>query len=310
MCGKGLFCDPLGDTPLLRHLSGMTQQGSIPQWVNCDVEKAWLLKSSMMKTFSDVEKMRWTMPHQARKKSETGFYHVVPKGIADQLIFQDGADRELYLKLLAEAKEEYQIILHAYVLMSNHTHLLVQDPNDALGDAMKYVHERYGMYYSGKIGRTGGIFRKPYWSEAIGTDAHFLCAVRYIHANPAAAGICAASSYDYSSAKDYLGRKGIADTGMALDMLGGREGFIEWSQSAKSTFHAFPGSKLTGHLSDSEALVICQAIMRCANTSLVGASADERAMTVRMLNERGLNVSQMARITGLGRSTVQRDLRR
>ena len=250
------------------------------------------------------------MPHQARKKSESGFYHVVPKGIADQLVFQDDADRKLYLELLAEAKEEHHLLLHAYVLMSNHTHLLIEDPKNELADAMKFVHERYAMHYAEKIGRTGGIFRKPYWSEPVDTDNHLICAVRYIHANPAAAGICAASAYDYSSAKDYLGREGITDTQMVLEMLGGREGFIDWSQAAKSTFHAFPGSRLTGHLSDSEATTICQAILQRSNTSLAGVPSAERVEMVKLLYERGLGVSQIARATGLGRRTVQRDLAR
>ena len=145
------------------------------------------------------------MPKAARVKSASGYYHVVPKGIADQLIFENDLDRNMYLELLRKAKVETGVKLHAYCLMSNHVHLVVEDEHDKLSEFMKYVTERYAMYYAQQIGRTGGIFRKPFWSEPIESDEYLLCAVRYVHANPAAAGICPASQYEWSSAKDYLG---------------------------------------------------------------------------------------------------------
>ena len=91
------------------------------------------------------------MPHSARKKSESGYYHVVPKGIADQIIFEDDEDRALYVELLRKAKAETGIRLHAYCLMSNHTHLVIEDEHDRLAEAMKYLHERYAMHYAEKM---------------------------------------------------------------------------------------------------------------------------------------------------------------
>ena len=246
------------------------------------------------------------MPHAARRKSASGYYHVVPKGINDHVIFEDDEDRSLYVDFLGVAKRCYGVVIHAYCLMSNHTHLVLEDPHDHLSDFMKFVDERYGTYVAEKTGRTGGILRKPYWSEPIETDGYLLCAVRYVHANPAAAGICPASVYRWSSAKDYLGREGIADVQTVLTMLDGKEGFIEWSRAGNSTALPFPGSKLRAHLSDDEAGAILKAILGSDEKSLMRMDVRERTPILSMLRERGFTTRQLARITGLGTGEINR----
>ena len=241
------------------------------------------------------------MPKAARVKSASGYYHVVPKGIADQLIFEDDLDRSMYLELLRKAKAEVGIKLHAYCLMSNHVHLVVEDEHDMLSEFMKYVTERYAMYYAKQIGRTGGVFRKPFWSEPIESDEHLLSAVRYVHANPAAAGICPASAYEWSSAKDYLGRETeITDTETVLDMLGGRDGFIEFSKPSHTTATPFLGSSLTNHLSDAEALTIAKAVLGDTGINLAACDRGVQSAGIVELVQRGLSVPQIARITGVG----------
>lgn len=253
---------------------------------------------------------RSAMPRTPRKRSASGYHHVVPKGIAGQTIFGDDHDRKLYLKWLAEATTESGIILHAYCLMSNHVHLAIEDPSEKLSEAMKYVHERYGMYYSEKIDRHDGIFRKPFWSEPIEDDGRLLCTVRYIHANPAAAGICRASAWPWSSVGDYLGKDdpanggpavpGLAETGVALDLLGGRKGFIEWSMPAKSTALPFTDSKLKKHLTDDEAIRVAADIL--GHDSRKGCTIDE----AELLLARGFSIAQIERISGISRYRLRK----
>ena len=246
------------------------------------------------------------MPHIARQVSASGYYHVVPKGIADQLIFEDDMDRSLYLELLRKAKAETGIKVHAYCLMSNHVHLVVEDEHGKLSEAMKYLTERYAMHFAGQTGRTGGVFRKPFWSEPIESDEHLLCAVRYVHANPAAAGICAASAYEWSSAKDYLGRESeITNPDMVLGMLGGQEGFVEFSQLANATALPFPGSMLSNHLSDDEALAIAKGILGPGGVNLAACDKEARHAGIRLLSERGFSIPQIARITGVSKATCR-----
>lgn len=184
------------------------------------------------------------MPHGARRISDSGYYHVVPKGINEQIIFEDNEDRKLYLQLMSQAKDNTKMNIHAYCLMSNHVHLVLEDQNRKLSAFIKYIHERYGTAYSKKYERVGGVFAKTCWSEPIESDEYLLCAVRYVHANPANAGICKAAAYEWSSAKDYLGRSGITDTAMVLGMCGGVQGFVQFSQPSNGTYLPFPTSKL------------------------------------------------------------------
>ena len=247
------------------------------------------------------------MPHTSRKLSESGYYHVVPKGVNGRLIFENDADRSTYVSLLSEANDRFSVLLHAYCLMSNHVHLVLEDTKGELADYMKLVHEQYGTYFSDKIECVDGVFRKPFWSEPIETDEYLLCAVRYVHANPAAAEICPASAYDWSSAKDYLGRKGIAHTNMVLDMCDGVDGFIRFSQPDKSTAKPFPGSRLRAHLTDDETAWIAHAVLG-GSCDLTSADKEAREWAVATLSKRGFAISQISRITGLSRSEVYRRL--
>lgn len=248
------------------------------------------------------------MPHGARKVSESGYYHVVPKGINGRIIFEDDADRGLYLSLLSRAKDEYGVRLPAYCLMSNHVHLILDTIDADLGAYIKYVHERYGMAHALKYGHVGGVFAKTCWSEPIETDEYLLCAVRYVHANPANAGICPASAYEWSSAKDYLGRSGIADTGTVLDMLGGRTGFIEFSKPQNGTLFPFRTSSLRNHLSDDEAARVAKGILGFDPRELAAMEPGRRNQALAVLGRHGFTRNLMMRLTGLGRRTVQRCL--
>lgn len=247
------------------------------------------------------------MPHHARKKSESGYYHVVPKGVANQVIFEDDDDRGYYQYLLADAKRKTHVKIHAYCLMSNHVHLVIEDVDDSLSPFMKSVHVRYGMYFSNKAERRGGVFRKPYWSEPIETEPYLLDAVRYVHANPAAAGLCKASDYEWSSAKDYLGRDGLADVDTVLGMLGGQDGFVEFSKQVPIPAKAFPGSLLRAHLSDDEVVRVVKAALgeeECRD--ILKKTPEERKALVGRLFDCGLTVRQIVRATGLGYNVVQR----
>lgn len=245
-----------------------------------------------------------SMPHGARRRSESGYYHVVSKGINGQDIFECDADRQLYVRLLAKAKDKTGILIHAYCLMSNHVHLVLEDRTQRLADFVKYVHERYGAIFSQQYGRIGGVFSKLYWSEPIETDEYLLCAVRYVHANPANAGICRAAAYEWSSAKDYLGRKGIVHTAMVLDMCGGVEGFIRFSQPQNTTLLPFPGSGLKRHVTDDEARIVAEKILGYSPGKLATKDKAERNQGIALLKQRGFWEQLIVRLTGISRYAI------
>lgn len=124
------------------------------------------------------------MPRQARKKSESGIYHIMLRGINKQQIFEDDEDCQKYLQILKECKAVSEFKLFAYCLMGNHIHLLIQLGKEPIDLIFKRIGSRYVYWYNLKYRRTGHLFQDRYKSEPVEADSYFLTVVRYIHQNP------------------------------------------------------------------------------------------------------------------------------
>ena len=249
------------------------------------------------------------MPHTQRKRGESGFYHVVAKGDGAQIIFESDKDRCVYVDILAEAVKEHGVVLHAYCLMSNHVHLLVQDDKQALSAFMKQLSENYARYFGKVTGRVGRVFQRPFWSEPIETDAYFLCALRYIHANPEPAGICSARDYQWSSYQAHLSDSSFVEVGFTRELLGGVRQFEAFSASGGSYARAFKGSKLARHLSADELSSIAVELLgREVLNSLRTMTPECRGPIIELLRERGFSESEISRVAGIGIASVRRSL--
>ena len=127
--------------------------------------------------------------------------HVVQRGNNRQPVFFEDADRLAYLTWLAEAATRYRCAVHAYVLMTNHIHLLTTPAQaGAVGRMMQYVGRRYVPYVNRVHGRTGTLWEGRYRACLIHADGYLLICHRYIELNPVAAGIVAGpGDYRWSS---------------------------------------------------------------------------------------------------------------
>ena len=143
------------------------------------------------------------MPRVARARSESGFYHVVAKGNGGQDLFEDASDYRAFLELVAAAAEKCDVLVHAYCLMSNHVHLLLEDQGGRLSEFMKSLVTGYAMRFNAKASHIGHVFQQRFKSQPVEDEAHLLQAVRYIHNNPAKAGMCPADEYPWSSYHEY-----------------------------------------------------------------------------------------------------------
>ena len=160
------------------------------------------------------------MPRQARKKSESGIYHVMLRGINGQLIFEDKQDKEKFLLTLKTYKAISEYKIFAYCLMSNHIHLLLKVEKEDLDLVIKRIAGSYVYWYNWKYKRRGHLFQDRFKSEPVEDDAYFLTVVRYIHQNPLKSGICKkVGNYEYSSYKEYIENSNITDTEFCLEMM-------------------------------------------------------------------------------------------
>ncbi len=125
------------------------------------------------------------MVRKPRIEFPGAFYHVVSRGNQRQKIFHDKADHLAYLERLEHYRNKYQILLYAYVLMSNHFHLLVETQNAPISKFMHGLQFTYAQYFNKKYSKIGHLFQGHYKAILCDRDAYLLELVRYIHLNPA-----------------------------------------------------------------------------------------------------------------------------
>jgi REP element-mobilizing transposase RayT len=121
----------------------------------------------------------------ARRKSESGIYHVVLRGINRQTIFADDEDHEKFIQILSECKKISGYSLYGYCLMGNHVHLLIKEETEDLGKIMKRIGVRYVYWFNRKYGRSGHLFQDRFKSEPVDDDGYFMTVLEYITSKPA-----------------------------------------------------------------------------------------------------------------------------
>ena len=114
------------------------------------------------------------MPRSARKKSSSGIYHVILRGINKQRIFEDDEDNLYFLEKLKTYKDISGYELYAYCLMSNHLHLLIKEGGDSLSIAFRRIGASFVYWYNRKYSRSGHLFQDRFKSEPVETDEYFL----------------------------------------------------------------------------------------------------------------------------------------
>ena len=136
-------------------------------------------------------------------------HHVIQRGNNRQAIFTSPADYQTLLDLLRINAEKFGVAIHAWVLMTNHFHLLATPQTaDALPQMMQAVGRSYVRYFNDLQGRTGTLWEGRYKSTLIQTDRYLLACMAYIDLNPVRAGLVAqAADYAWSSHGHYIGRK-------------------------------------------------------------------------------------------------------
>jgi putative transposase len=138
--------------------------------------------------------------------------HVVQRGNDRQRCFLVDGDYEMYLRTLREGAVLHGVQVHAYVLMTNHVHLLVAAKAEAaVSRLMQSIGARYVRYFNRRHERTGTLWEGRYKSCLVASDQHLLAACRYIDLNPVRAGIVRhPGEYRWSSYRTLVGARNDA----------------------------------------------------------------------------------------------------
>jgi putative transposase len=142
-----------------------------------------------------------SMPRRARLAVAGIPWHIIQRGNNRTACFYSAQDYRLYLQVLSEQATKYGCKIHAYVLMTNHVHLLLT-PEKATGPSlmMKNLGQRYVQYINKTYRRTGTLWEGRFKSCLAQEEDYVLVCYRYIEMNPVRAGMVESpGEYPWSS---------------------------------------------------------------------------------------------------------------
>jgi len=174
------------------------------------------------------------MARPLRIQYEGALYHITCRGNERRDIFKDDDDRREFLSILKKSLAIYSVKLFAYVLMTNHFHLLAETPLGNLSEFMRHFNITYTGYLNRRHGRVGHLYQGRYKSTLVDKEAYLSVLSRYVHLNPVRVRAVAKRSkdkrrkylntYSWSSLPGYLDNKKRAvfvDYSMVLAEYGG-----------------------------------------------------------------------------------------
>lgn len=134
-------------------------------------------------------------------------YHITSRGNERKKIYLDEEDKIKFLETLQDYHARYAILIHSYVLMDNHYHLILETPKGNLLKVMHGINGGYTAYFNRKYKRSGHLFQGRYKGIVVDKDNYLVELSRYVHLNPVRAEITARpEQYRWSSYPGYIGK--------------------------------------------------------------------------------------------------------
>jgi REP element-mobilizing transposase RayT len=248
------------------------------------------------------------MPRTKRRKSRTGIYHILLRGINKQHIFEDASDYRVFLDLLAKTKELSAFSLYAYCLMGNHVHLIIKEGQEPLSQIFKRLGASYAYRYNKKYERSGHLFQDRFKSEPVESDEYFMTVLTYLYQNPVKAGICEnAGEYEWSSFR-LIGREDSFIDETELFTIVSKTGIKKGMRHLlEREFFAAEKKGRKARYSDEDASLVVREICGASTVSqFQRLNRGKQRDAVMNLRTRGMPIRQLARVTGLGKGIVER----
>jgi putative transposase len=146
------------------------------------------------------------MARPLRLEYPGALYHVTARGNAREPIFLDLQDSQEYLSVLTLVVERFNWLCHAYCLMTNHYHLMIETPDGNLSAGMRQLNGVYTQRFNRRHGRVGHIFQGRFKAILVDRESYLLELCRYVVLNPVRAGMVKkASAYALSSFRPTVG---------------------------------------------------------------------------------------------------------
>lgn len=177
------------------------------------------------------------MARQLRIEYPGAVYHVTSRGNGRCSIYSDNDDRESFLEILHLVVERYRWLCHAYCLMGNHYHLMIETPEGNLSKGMRHLNGVYTQCYNRRHGLVGHLFQGRFKAILVEKDSYLLQLCRYIVQNPVAAHLTkTAKEWSWSS---YLATAGLVIVPQFLTVNWVLQQFAEKKGEAQARYRSF-----------------------------------------------------------------------
>ena len=249
------------------------------------------------------------MARQARKRSSTGIYHIMLRGINKESIFEGNDEKKRFIGIITEQRELERIKIYGYCVMDNHVHLLIQEETDDISTVVKRVSSSYVYWYNKKHERLGPLFQERFKSECVEDDGYFISVLRYIHQNPLKAGMVKTlDEYKWSSYNNYIKGINTVDYKYALSFfsentLGSKNEFIKYmAEENNAVFLDYDDSR---KFTDTEVgeKILGMGLDEISDIRII--EEEKRTEILRKLKEnKRISSRQLSRVTGLCRKMI------
>ena len=185
-------------------------------------------------------------------------YHITNRGNDKKAVFKDDQDRETFLKILAFVNKRYHWLCHAYCLMDNHYHLMIETPDGNLSLGMRQLNGVYTQARNKRYNKTGHLFQGRYKAILIQKDTHLLEVCRYVVLNPVRARMVEKPEDWRWSSYRATGREETAHPCLTTDWILGQfsrtrgkaekeyRQFVKWGIGKETIWNEVKGQALLG----------------------------------------------------------------
>lgn len=254
------------------------------------------------------------MARKARIYSQSGCYHIVIKGVGNQILFEDDNDCRKFLFYLKKFKKQMDVKIIGFCLMENHVHLILRTEGKLVSRFMQKLEISYAYYFNVKYQREGPVFNGRFKSEPIENDVYMLTAFRYVVRNPEKAGICRFNEYLWSSfseiyaAKDSKKVFSVTDTDIISSFFENESDFMRFLNitNDKNSFIDLK-KKAFFHMDDEMAKDFVHTKLNLKTAVLIkGFERKKRNLFIEKMRMAGMSIRQIERLSGIGRGIIQR----
>ena len=202
--------------------------------------------------------------------------------------------------------------LHAYCLMPNHVHLLIEELGDEIGTVMKRIGIAYVSYYNKHYDRSGPLFEDRFKSEPVGDVGYFVTLLRYIHQNPVAGGIVRnVGDYTWSSWREYeegiICQMPVCNTEHVFSRISREDLTALVNEPLSKTLKILDFDNETNiRLTDEKVREFLASVMGTQNLlAIQQLPKKERNRIIQMARQYGSSIRQLNRLTGISEGIIR-----